>query len=196
MERSASTVGTRRFHRVIAVVTLVVAAAWAYGAHRAADHVRRTNFTRMVAAMVTGGGAAAGTPTQSPLQSLLGASRQPTRVTTAPAADSPLRRYSGWVEGIATYWERTMYVIAAGLGLVALGSLVTRQGRLLHLAAAGVMLAATVGTLVCMWMLMTPRFGDLPALSPWTFVLVAVAQSIYAVFLLIWASTSGRSGQA
>ncbi len=179
---------------VIPAVTLVVAAAWAYGAHRAADHVRRANFTRMVAALVTGGGGAAGTAEQSPLQSLLGASRQPTRATTAPAADSPLRRHSGWVEGIATYWERTMYVIAAGLGLVALGSLVTRQGRPLHLAAAGVMLAATVGTLICMWMLMTPRFGDLPALSPWTFVLMALAQSGYAVFLLIWECGRPRSG--
>jgi hypothetical protein len=176
----------RRRERAIAVVTLLVAAAWAYGTYRAAEHVRQANRTRMVAAIFTGGDRTGGASGQSPLQNLLAGSRRPARYATAPATApaSSFQKNTAWVEGVVHYWKRTTYAVAIGLALTGLLSFATRGGRVLHLTAAIVILLATVGTLICLWMLMAPHLGDLPPLSKWTFVAVGGVQSAYGWFLL------------
>jgi hypothetical protein len=185
-EHPRMAMGGRRW---LGVLTVLFAVGWVFWAHVAAEHVRDANMTRAVAAAMFGrGDGDAGV--RSPLEALLG--NRPRPVTTRPISDGKsdlLGQQMAWVEGIAKWWEWSM----RGVGiLLVLGGLTAAAGhgrgsltRGALMVAGSVIVLATLGTLVCLWAVMRPEWGDLPPLSIWTYVLIGIVQSAYGAVLLI-----------
>lgn len=168
---------------ILGAVTIALIIPWVAWTHLAARHVRKTTVTRMFASALLGGHRS-GDGSVSPFQALL---RSPGLPKTQPAAGTSedLRRQIAWVESVVWYWERVMYAVAGCLavaGVLAIRSLWPRQ----VLSVAGVLiLACTVGTLICLWALSHPRYGDLPPLSSWTYVAVGLLQGGLGLALLL-----------
>ncbi len=178
--------------RVIPLVTLLVAAGWAWGAWRVAGHVKSANFARIIAAAMTGSltqDLESGS-TVSPGHSLTLPLMPPPPPMT-PAERQELRREAlrqreaiAYVEVCVAIWERAMYAVAGLLAVAALVSWATGRTRPIHLVAAAVILASTVATLIALHLLVDPQRGAMPPLSTWTDVIVAVTQGGYGVVLI------------
>ncbi|HSW46766.1 MAG TPA: hypothetical protein VLM89_14485 [Phycisphaerae bacterium] len=186
-DRREVTASGRRRRIAFAVLTVAMAVPWVLWSHLAAGHVRRTNTTRVMAEAMFGGHGA-NDQRQSPLQSLLRPRLPSSALTTTapPAGSSDLGRRAGWVELVAWYWERGMYCVGAGLIIAGvLAAAFTRWSRAVQILAGLAILAATAATLVGLNTLSRPSLGDLPPLSPWTYVIVGTTQSGYGWVLLL-----------
>lgn len=178
-------------HRVTPVLTLLVAVAWVVAASHLADHVGTVNFARGLGAAMTGAlidrdETEDADPPLDPLLSLF-------PPVSAPAPTAPkqperveeLRRQILYVEGILFVWRAVMYLVAGVLLVVGLTGCFTRRVRGPHLAAAVLVLLSVPATVVAMELLAAEDKGGLGRLSLWTYLLVAVAQSLYAFVLLL-----------
>ena len=175
------------------LATLLVAFAWLLATHHTSDFVNRINATRAMAALMTGQFSRPDSQPESPMHSIA-PGLFPGLTPPPPATDVPmvsldpavLRRQIAWTEAIVRLWRRGMEVVAGLLLLAgALGLYRPRWSRGLHLAAAAIILLATMATLAVLRLLMNPGYGGLEPLSLWTHLGVAATASLYAWVLLI-----------
>lgn len=176
--------GTLRRERVFVLVTLVVAVAWLWGAWRVAEHVKRINFARLVGSAMVGG--MAGHPdSQSLLPPLLPLPRPaaPDELEQAGRRHA-LQEQTRWVETVIYVWRSVMNAVAAVLAILAVVSHVTGRARAVFLAAAAIILASCVVSVVGMLFLVAPERGGLPPLRGLAYVVVVAVQSAYGLVLL------------
>lgn len=191
-------------YQLLPIVTLVFAGLWAGAAWWQARRVESVNAARLFG-MAFGGAAAqeleieaantapgTGEPSEAaptgPVRSPLfpGLQLGPPRPT--PEEERAVRRLQeriAYTEVVVLVWRRAMYAVASILALTGILGLLTLYVRGPHLAAATIMVAAMVATLVGMRLLQSPDGGGLPRLSIWSHVIVSVGMSAYPVALIL-----------
>ncbi len=174
----------RRRERAFVLVTLAVAGAWLWGTWQVAEHVKRMNFARLIGSAMVGSGADQ-PDSFSPLPPLL-----PLPGWAAPdeadAIHNPqrLREQTRWVETVVYVWRCVMNGVAAALAVLAILVRLTHRPRALFLAAAAIMLASSLVTVVGMLFLVAPERGGLPPLRGLAYLVVVAVQSAYGLVLL------------
>ncbi|MBP7933426.1 MAG: hypothetical protein KA354_02150 [Phycisphaerae bacterium] len=178
----------RRFARsrdwICPLVTLAVAALWTLAAKGAADHVNHSNLARLMGTVMFGTSLSPDSGNETALPFPLPGPKQTRPAPAKPLFHESLARQSGSVEGTTYIWRWSMMAVAVLLTFAAILSLATSQTRPLHLLAALVILASTVGTYLAIRQLVNPARGGLEEQPLLFYVLVLGLQSLYGWVLL------------
>lgn len=179
----------RRFARprdwICPLVTLAVAVLWALATKGAANHVNHGNLARLMGTVMFGTSLSpdAGDGTSSPF--LLPGERRNRSGPGLPLFHNSLARQSEAVETTTYIWRWGMTAVAILLALTGIVSLAVGWARPLHLAAAVVILASSIGTYVALRQLVDPARGGLAEQPSIFYALVLGLQSLYGWVLLI-----------
>ncbi|UCD29066.1 MAG: hypothetical protein JSV03_00860 [Planctomycetota bacterium] len=188
----------RRRDRIFAVLTMIIAIAWAVTAYKLAEHVKSINTARLLGAAMTGGLTdRSSIPRMQPNQVIPYLPAPPPGKSQAEIQTAQtIKQQIAYAEVIIHAWEISMYCVAEFLVLVGIVSLITRWARGLHLFAAVVIILSTIATLAAMIFLIDPEKGGLHPLSIWSYVIAASIQSAYGIILFIAFAPKPKSSAA
>jgi len=175
-------------YRIFPIITIIIACAWAAGSWKLAAHIKSVNLARLLGATLTSGMTEtqyARPPSAQPIVPFIPIPA-PQRDRQQAKIIQETREQTAYVEVVVYYWERSMYGLAAFLGVTGIVSFVRKTwARPLLLLAGAVIILSTPATMICMQLLVDPAKGALPELPILYYILMAIIQSFYGVILFI-----------
>ncbi len=147
------------------VLTTVMTGVYYFAGQRVANHINTMNSARVVGALMTARVEQSPRPGTSAIGQIFGGMGvRNTPTAEEKAATARLQRQVATVEVVVYAWRWMIRVVAGWLAWMVILSLATARFRLWQMMAGNALLLSTMGTVIGLWLLVSPGWGGMPPL--------------------------------